>query len=401
MIMTKISNKEIINTDKNYYLQVFNRYPIALKKGKGSYVWDWDGKKYLDVLAGIAVNSIGHAHPKLVKAIQKQAEKLIHISNFYVSKPQAELAERLCILTGMDRAFLGNSGVEAVEGAIKIARKYAYSKGKSGNIVSMEGCFHGRTLATIATGKEKGKIGFEPIPTGFTKIPFNDIEKLDNATSNDTIAIISEPIQGEGGVNISTKHYLEAVRKLCNEKDIVLIFDEIQCGLGRTGRFLGSEHSGVKADIITLAKALGGGFPISAVLCKQKIADSMSFGDHGTTFGGNPLACAAAMATLNVIFEENLLKEAEEKGEMAFKLLNNIASKENHIKQIRGAGLMIGIELDFPGKKLVEKMIKKGVLANVTADTIIRFVPALNISKKDLKYAISVFYESFKEVKPS
>jgi len=399
MAQEMTNNQSIIDIDKQFYLPVYNRLPLALKEGKGSCVWDWNGKKYIDLLAGIAVNSIGHAHPKLVKAITRQAKKLIHISNFYANKPQAQLARKLCELSGMDRAFFSNSGVEAVEGAIKIARKYASQKGKTGKIISMEGCFHGRTLATIATGKETGKKGFEPIPAGFDKVPFNDLNALEKATEEDTVAIIIEPIQGEGGIHPTTKDFLQGVRNICDQKDIVLIFDEIQCGMGRTGKMFGFQHFGIEADVITLAKALGGGFPIGAILCKESISNAMSFGSHGSTFGGNPLACAAGNATIEVIEQENLINIAAQKGEWLKNNLERFAQNEPGIKQVRGIGLMIGIELDIPGKPIVERMMEKGVLANVTAEHTIRFVPPLNITNKALNKGVNVFIESYKEIK--
>ncbi|BAX79922.1 aspartate aminotransferase family protein [Labilibaculum antarcticum] len=390
-------NRTYDDLDKKYYLQTFKRYPLTFDHGKGSHIWDVEGNEYIDMLGGIAVNSVGHSHPKVVKAIQNQAAKLIHISNFYLSEPQVMLSKKLVELSGLDRVFFANSGAESVEGAIKIARKYAHSIGRGGNVISFENSFHGRTLATIATGKKAYQKGFDPIPQGFSQVPFNNIEAIKKAVDKNTAAIIIEPIQGEGGVNVANKTFLNQLRTFCDEQDIVLIFDEIQCGIGRTGKMFAKEHFGVQPDIMTLAKALGGGVPIGAILSNQKISAAIDFGDHGTTFGGNPLVCAASLATLEVIETEKLLKQSEEKGNW---LKSEIAAMENpDIKKIRGLGLMIGIEFNFETKPLVQKMLENGVLANSTSDTVLRLVPPLNISYEDLGKAMDVLKKSLKEIK--
>lgn len=396
-MMTQKLNKTYNDLDKKYYLQTFKRYPLTFDHGKGSRIWDVEGNEYIDMLGGIAVNSVGHGHPIVVKAIQDQAAKLIHISNFYLSEPQVLLSKKLVELSGLDRVFFANSGAESVEGAIKIARKYAHSVGRGGNIISFVNSFHGRTLATIATGKKAYQKGFEPIPEGFSQVPFNDIKAIKRATDNNTAAIIIEPIQGEGGVNVANKAFLNELRTFCDEQDIVLIFDEIQCGMGRTGKMFAKEHFGVEPDIMTLAKALGGGIPIGAILSNKKVSDAIEFGDHGTTFGGNPLVCAASLATLEVIETENLLKQAEEKGNWLKAEI--LAMKNPDIKEIRGKGLMIGIEFNFETKPLVLKMLENGVLANATADNVLRLVPPLNISYEDLQKAIEVLKKSLKEIK--
>ncbi len=383
--------------DKRYYLPTFNRYPLALVKGKGSRVWDIEGNEYIDVLAGIAVNVVGHCHPHVAEAIKLQAETLIHISNFYISEPQLKLSEKLVRLSGLDRVFFTNSGAESSEGAVKIARKYAHSHKRGGEVISMEKAFHGRTLATIAMGSETHQKGFEPIPAGFKKVPFNDLGALEKAISIDTAAVVLEPVQGEGGIHPVNREYLEEVRALCNENDIVLIFDEIQCGMGRTGKYFAKDHYGVQPDIITLAKGLGGGVPIGAVLASEKVSEVMEYGDHGTTFGGNPLVCAAALATIEVIEKEGLLQEAIEKGEW---LRNKIKALHNpHIKDIRGLGLMLGVEFDFEVKPLVKLLIEKGVLANATAGNVFRLVPPLNISYEDLETAVNRLEEVLKDYK--
>ncbi|MEA1980503.1 MAG: aspartate aminotransferase family protein [candidate division Zixibacteria bacterium] len=397
--MTKQSNNKYHELDKQYYLQTFKRYPITLTRGKGAHVWDVDDNEYIDMLAGIAVNSVGHCHPKVVKAIQEQASRLIHISNFYLSKPQVELSEKLIELSGLDRVFFANSGAESVEGAIKIARKYSHSKGRGGTIISFEGSFHGRTLATIATGSEKMQKGFEPIPTGFRQVPFNDIEAVKSTADKETAAIIIEPIQGEGGINVVDKTFLKNLRTFCDELGIVLIFDEIQCGIGRTGKMFAKEHFGVEPDIMILAKALGGGIPIGAILSNEKVSSAIEFGDHGTTFGGNPLVCAASLATLEVIEEENLLQQTEEKHKWLIEQLKSL--NEKSIKDIRGIGLMIGIEFEFETKPLVHEMMNNGVLANSTAGNVLRLVPPLNISYEDLEKVMVVLKKLLKVVKKS
>ncbi|MFC2138068.1 aspartate aminotransferase family protein [Bacteroidota bacterium] len=385
--------------DKKFYAPFFNRYPITLIKGKGTKVWDSEGNKYIDALAGIAVNSVGHCHPKVAKAIKKQAGKLVHISNFYVSKPQAKLAKKLVELSGLERAFFSNSGAEADEAAIKIARKYASKQGRGGTIISFEGCFHGRTLATIATGKKKFQEGFEPIPGGFIQIPLNNIEAFKKSVDKNVAGIIIEPIQGEGGINIVDKVFLQELVAICKKENIVVIIDEVQTGMGRTGKFFGYEHFGIKPDIMTMAKALGGGFPIGATLFSEEISKSISFGDHGTTFGGNPLACAAALATINVIEKENIVAKTKKLGNKTLDKLQKIAQNENSIVDVRGMGLMIAIELNFPGRPVVEKLMKKGILGNVTADKVLRLLPPLIMKEKELNYVVDILIETIKEIK--
>lgn len=385
--------------DKKHYLQTYKRFPLTITKGEGSYVWDDKGKKYIDALAGIAVTSLGHNHPKVVEAIKNQAERLIHISNFFLTPPQAKLTKKLADLSGLDRVFFANSGAEANEGAIKIARKYAHSKNKGGEIISFEGCFHGRTMATIAMGKEGQQKGFEPIPEGFRMLPFNDLKAVKDSVNDKTAAIIVEPIQGEGGIHPAKKDFLQGLRKICDKQDIVLIFDEVQCGMGRTGYFFAKDYYEVQPDIITSAKALGSGVPVSAIITNEKVASELNYGDHGTTFGGNPLATATALATIEALEEENLLNEAQEKGRWFMTKIEERACKEIGVKEMRGLGLMIGIEFDMEAKPIVEKMLQKGVLANATAGNVLRIVPPLNISYDDLGKIIDTIFESAKEIK--
>jgi len=385
--------------DEKYYAPTYKRYPVTLVKGKNARVWDDKGKEYIDALAGIAVNVLGHNNEKLVEAINSQAQKLIHISNYFLSEPQALLSKKLVEITGLDRVFFGNSGAEAVEGAIKFARKYAHSKGRGGEIISFSECFHGRTLGTVAMGKEAHKKGFEPIPSGYKKAEFNNIESVKGLVDKNTAAIILEPIQGEGGINVADKNFVNELRNLCDEENIALIFDEVQCGVGRTGYWFVKDYFGVNPDILTSAKGLGGGVPIGAVICKNKISDSIKPGDHGTTFGGNPLATAAALAVLNEIENKNLLEEAKKKGEWFREKIKESSPADLGIKKVRGLGLMIGIELEYDSKPVVDKMLELGVLANATAGKIIRIVPPLTIPEDDLGKVIEVMINAIKSVK--
>lgn len=394
--MEALTNAILSERDQKYYLQTFKRYPIAFEKGEGCNLWDVEGKEYIDALAGIAVCNLGHCHPAVTEAIRKQAGELVHISNFFVSKPQVELSKTLCELSGMDRVFFSNSGAESVEGAIKLARKYGRTKNKGGHVIAMENSFHGRTLATIAMGKKAMQEGFGPMPEGFSQIPFNDMDAVKNATNDNTAAIILEPVQGEGGINVADKDYLRELRAYCDENDIVLIFDEIQCGIGRTGELFAKDYFGVDPDIMTLAKGLGGGMPIGAIMCKQKIDDAIDYGDHGTTFGGNPLACAASLATLKLIKERSFLDEVAAKG----KYLKHQIEKQDlpELKEVRGLGLMLGAVFSFETKPVVAKMLEHGVIANATANNVLRLVPPLIIAEDEMDKVVEVMVKSIKEV---
>ncbi len=394
-----MTNQDLYQKDKENYLPTFNRFPLAFIKGKGSRLWDANGKEYIDLLAGIAVNNVGHCHPKVVEAIQKQAAELMHISNFFVSPQQVALSELLVKISGLDRVFLTNSGAESVEGAMKIARRFAHKNDRGGKIISMQNSFHGRTLATIATGQEKYQKGFEPIPVGFSQVPFNDLEAVKSAIDKDTAAIILEPVQGEGGVIPAEKDYLEGLRKLCDESGVLLIFDEIQCGIGRTGKWFAKDHFGVQPDIMTLAKGLGGGMPIGAFLCNEKVAEAIEFGDHGTTFGGNPLAAASAIATIETIAENQLCKRATETGAWLKEKMQELIEKHEELESIRGLGLMLGVKLKSPGAPLVKQLLEEGIIANATAVNILRLVPALNISKEDLQIFLDKLDEILIETK--
>lgn len=391
------TNKVLHEKDKNYYLQTFKRYPIAFENGDGCYLWDVEGNKYLDMLAGIAVNCLGYCHPKHTQAIKQQVGKLLHVSNFFVNLPQLELSQKLTEISSMDRVFFTNSGAESVEGAIKIARKYAHSIGRGGEIISFENSFHGRTMATIATGKKQYQKGFEPIPSGFKQVKFNDFEAVKKSVTTQTAAIIIEPVQGEGGINVADKLFLEQLRTFCIEKDIVLIFDEIQCGVARTGEWFAKDYYGVKPDIMTLAKGLGGGVPIGAILSSEKVSSAMDFGDHGTTFGGNPMACAAALATIDAIEKENIIENVK----VSAAILKQELEKLNipYIKEVRGLGLMIGIEFEFDTKELVSDLLNNGIITNSTAGNVLRLVPPLIIQENHIKQFINQLNESIKKLK--
>lgn len=389
------TNKEVTLKDQSHYLPVFKRYPIALKKGSGCRVWDVEGNEYLDALAGIAVNNLGHCHPAIVETIQRQAGELMHVSNFFSTEQQAGLAHKMTNTSGLERAFFTNSGAESVEGAIKLARKYAWSKSKGGKIISVKKSFHGRTMATIATGKKEMQKGFGPIPEGFVQAELNDIQSVKNVWDEHTAGIIVEPIQGEGGINVSTREFLSDLRNLCDAHDIALIFDEIQCGIGRTGKMYAKNHYGVQPDIMTFAKGLGSGFPMGAVLANKKISDALHFGDHGTTFGGNPLACAVGLATYQVIKDEDLLHKARDNGEYLMTELRNL--NLSGTKEVRGKGLMVGVEFDFETKPLVLKMLENKVIANATAGNVLRIVPPLVIEKNEIDSLLEVLVKSHKQ----
>ncbi|WP_312563209.1 acetylornithine transaminase [Anaerospora sp.] len=382
-----MNKEQIIAQDEQHYVPVFARYPIVLSHGEGPYVYDTEGKKYLDFLAGIAVNVLGHAHPKLVAAIAEQAGKIIHCSNLYYTEQQASLAAALTKLAGMDKVFFANSGAEANEGAIKLARKYGKTLSEDRvEIITAENSFHGRTYATLtATAQPKYQKGYEPLPGGFRYVPFNDLEALKNIVSEKTCAVMLEPIQGEGGINIPDAGYLQAVRQLCDDNGALLIFDEIQTGMGRTGNLFAYQTFDVKPDIVTVAKGLGGGVPIGAFLVAGKVADVFHAGDHGSTFGGNPLACAAANSVLAVIAEENLGANAAVMGEYMMAELRKLQSKYSQlILDVRGKGLMIGVQISRPGREIVNRCLEEGYIINCTAGEVLRFVPPLNINKNHI-----------------
>ena len=375
-----MNTKDLIKIEDDYFINTFTRQPIVLDHGEGVKVVDIDGNEYLDMFAGIAVNSLGHNHPKLVKAIQDQAEKLIHISSIYYNEPALTYAKKLIDLTDFDRIFYSNSGAEANEGAIKLAVKYT---GKS-EVISTVDSFHGRTLVTLAaTGHEEYHEPFKAVlPDGFINVPYNDIDAIKDAITENTAAIIVEPIQGEGGINVPDADYLKEIEKICHEKDIVFIVDEVQTGFGRCGTLFAHELFGVKPDIMTMAKGIGGGVPMGGILATEKVASAFVPGDHGTTFGGGPLVCAAANAVLDVIIEENLLDNVNEVGDYFIFELKKLDKEV--IADVRGKGLMVGVELTKPGAEYVDKLRQAGFLINCTAGNVLRFVPPLIITKAEI-----------------
>ncbi|NMB33730.1 MAG: aspartate aminotransferase family protein [Clostridium sp.] len=393
---------KIIELDKKYYMNTFgDRTPVCFEQGKGMKLWDKDGSEYNDFLAGIAVNALGHSHPRLVNAIKNQAQKLIHCSSLYYIEPQAKLAMVLAKNSCADRIFFANSGAEANEGAIKLARIYFKKKGmpEKFEIITLEKSFHGRTLATIAaTGQDKYQKPYSPLTPSFIKVPINDLNALNEAINPSTCAIMIEPIQGESGVNLTTIEYMEGVRKLCDEKGIFLIFDEIQCGLGRTGKLFAYEHLGIEPDIFTLAKALGGGFPIGAVCAKEHVAAAFEPGDHGSTFGGNPLACSAGLAVMDALLKDNLIENSEKMGNYFIKALSDLSKKYDFIKEVRGKGLMLGIQLSIEkAAEIREKCFDRGYLIGNVGNNILRLLPPLIVTKDDIDGMIKVLNDIFQE----
>jgi len=383
----------IAKADK-YIMKTYGRYPLVPVRGEGCVLWDADGKRYLDFLAGVAVNNLGHCHPRVVAALQKQAAEMIHCSNYYHIPNQIELAELLCAHSFADKAFFCNSGAEANEAAIKLARKYAREKtgdAERYGIITAIASFHGRTMATIsATGQEKVQKFFDPLLHGFTYVPFNDADALEAAVTPQTCAVMLEPIQGEGGVVVPSADYFRKVREICDRHGLLLIFDEVQVGIGRTGKLFAHEHFDVVPDIMTLAKALAGGAPIGTMLAKDEMAASFSPGTHGSTFGGNPLVTAAGVAAIRAVLEEGLLNRAEEMGEYLVGELERLKDKYSFITEVRGIGLMIGMELSVPAGEIVVKGLERGVLLNVAQDRVLRFVPPLVVTKQEVNEMIAV-----------
>jgi len=397
-----MTNQQWVERSDKVIMKTYGRYPIVPVRGEGCRLWDADGKEYLDFLAGVAVNNLGHCHPKVVKALQDQAATLIHCSNYYQIPQQIELAELLCSHSFADKAFFCNSGAEANEAAIKLARKYSREKHNNPErygIITAADSFHGRTMATVsATGQEKVQRFFDPLLHGFAHVAFNDLSALSAAITPQTCAIMLEPIQGEGGINIPSMEYMQGVRELCDRHQLLLILDEVQVGMGRTGKLFAHEHFGITPDIMTLAKALAGGAPIGTMLARDEVAASFVPGTHGSTFGGNPLVTAAAVATVRAILEEGLLNRAEEMGEYLHGELERLGSRYSFVKEVRGIGLMIGMSLSIPGGDIVKKGHEKGVLLNVTHDTVLRFVPPLTVSKQEVNRMIEILESIFKEI---
>ena len=388
------------SASSQYLMNTYGERALCLVRGKGSRVWDADGKEYLDFLAGISVNNLGHCHPAIVRAIREQSKVLIHCSNLYMILPQIELAKTLVEHSFAEKCFFANSGTEANEGAIKLARLYSRNKYGEGRyeIVSMNQSFHGRTMGSLsATGQEKVQKGFEPLLEGFRFGEFNDINSVRQLISDKTCAVILEPVQGEGGVIPATKEFLKEIRSLCDEKDLVLILDEIQCGLGRIGTNFAYEYYEILPDVVTLAKALGGGVPIGAILARAPFSDVFSPGKHAHTFGGNPLASAAALAYVTELFDKNIASFAAETGSYLMTQLQNLAARYAFIKEVRGLGLMLALVLDHPAEQLYKRCMSKGLLVNCACEKIIRLLPPLLITKEDCDEATGILESALSE----
>ena len=377
----------------SHLMNTYNRLPVSFTHGEGVWLWDESGKKYLDALAGIAVSALGHAHPKLVRAIAEQAGKVIHTSNIYEIRNQAELADRICALSGMDEVFFCSSGAEANEAAIKLARLFGHQNGVDhGAIIVMEKAWHGRTLATLsATGSRKAQAGFEPLVPGFLRVPYNDEAAVRQVaeSNHNVVAVLVEVLQGEGGIHVGNLDYIRFLRRICDERNWLLMIDEVQSGIGRTGRWFGFQHAGVTPDVMTLAKGLGSGVPIGACVGAGRAKGVFKPGNHGSTFGGGPLVCAAGLATLAIMEEEGLLANAAKMGDVIRNGMRDELAGVNGIIEIRGMGLMIGIELDRPCGDLVKQALDAGLLINVTADKVIRLLPPLVIRETEAREVVA------------
>ncbi|MBE3581630.1 MAG: acetylornithine transaminase [Thermoanaerobacteraceae bacterium] len=395
-----MNNAEIMALGQEYVMHTYSRYPVALVRGEGVRVWDADGREYLDFVGGLAVNSLGHCHPRVVAAVREQAGRLLHCSNLYWIEPQVKLARLLVENSDLDKVFFCNSGAEANEAAIKLARKYAkLHRGEACyEIITMRRSFHGRTLATLtATGQEKFQRGFEPLPSGFRYVPFNDLQALREAVNAQTCAVMLEPVQGEGGVYPADPQYLRAVAELCRKEGLLLIFDEVQCGLGRTGYLFAYQYYGVQPDIMTLAKALAGGVPMGAMLAREEVAAAFAPGDHASTFGGNPLAAAAGVAALEALLEEGLVENAAQQGEYLITRLKSLASAFSQVVDIRGRGLMVGMEIEGPADAIAGACLERGLLINSCHGRVLRFLPPLTVKKEEIDAALAILEAVMKE----
>jgi acetylornithine/N-succinyldiaminopimelate aminotransferase len=387
-----MNNAEIIELTHRNLVDVYGCLPIAWSRGHGAYLYDADGNRYLDFFCGLAVTNLGHGNPRVVRAIKDQAEKLTHVSNVFHTEPTARLAKRLATRFGDGRVFFGNSGAEANEAAIKLARRWGHNEGGGRyEILATLGSFHGRTMATLsATGQEKYHQGFQPLMPGFPLVPFNDLAALEHARSERSVAVMVEPIQGEGGVVVPAPDYLKRLRDFCDRNKMLLILDEIQTGIGRTGTFFAYEHSGIKPDIVTLAKALGGGLPIGAMIAREEIAASFTPGSHGTTFGGNPVATAAANAVLDALEQDGVLENATTVGAYLDERLTKFAKSCQRIHEVRGKGMMIGVVLRHDVRPIVEACIKDKLIVNGTAGNVLRLLPPLTLTREEADAALEI-----------
>ncbi|MBO8158086.1 aspartate aminotransferase family protein [Thermosyntropha sp.] len=393
-----MTNKEILDKGQANIMSTYARFPIALVKGKDSYVWDADGKQYLDFVAGIATCVLGHSPDALIQALKEQAANLWHVSNLYWIEPQVRLAEKLTCLSGLDKVFFCNSGAEANEAAIKLTRKYFYRQNEpeKNEIIVFKNSFHGRTMGALtATGQYKYHEGFAPLLEGIVYAEYNDIMSVQNLVNDRTAAVMIEPVQGEGGIRPADFNFLQSLRKLCDQEGILLVFDEVQTGVGRTGKFFAFENYGIKPDIVTLAKGLGGGFPIGAVIASNKAAFGFAPGDHASTFGGNPLACAVADKVVEIVGEPAFLEEVENKGRLLMEEIEKLA--DPRIREIRGRGLLIGVEFDREVKGLIEICLEKGLLLVGAGGKVVRFVPPLTVNEIEIRQAAGIFKEALKK----
>jgi acetylornithine/N-succinyldiaminopimelate aminotransferase len=394
-------NREIIQLTERHVAATYGRYPIALVKGKGMHVWDASGNRYLDFVAGVAVDSLGHCHPKIVQAIRKQAGQLLHVSNWFHIEPQARLAAEITRLSFGNKVFFCNSGTEAIEGAIKVARRFYVDRGQKNKteIITTYKAFHGRTLGAMsATPQDKIQKGFGPLVPGFKYVPFDDIAAMKKAMTSKTCAVMVEPIQGESGVNIPGKNYLKELRKLCTERDALLILDEIQTGFGRTGQLFAYQGFGVKPDIMTLAKGLGAGVPIGALVMTDQVAKSLGPGTHGSTFGGNPLVCAAALASVAIVSQKDFLKQVRETGKYFLARLKELAKKFPIIKDVRGMGLILAFDIDGSSATVARDCMEQGILVNSIQPGTLRFIPPLIVSQKNIDALIRVLTKSLTQL---
>jgi predicted acetylornithine/succinylornithine family transaminase len=386
-------NEELAQEGGRVIATTYARFPIALVRGAGARVWDADGREYLDFVGGIAVTALGHCHPKVTAALKAQAETLLHVSNLYHIEPQVRLAQLLTKHSFADRVFFCNSGAEANEAAIKLARKYAKDHWSTDRyeIICMRDSFHGRTLAAVtATGQEKYHHGFEPLVPGFKHVPFNDLKAVERALDSHTCAVLVEPVQGEGGVKVPDAGYLAGLRRLCDEAGALLVLDEVQVGVGRTGKLFAYEHAGIEPDIVTLAKALANGVPIGALLAREPVAASFSPGTHAATFGGNPLATAAAVAVMETMLEERIPERAARVGKYFVERLEGLKAKHRRIRQVRGMGLLIGVEIDGSARDVVQRCMARGLLILVAGDQVVRFTPPLIITEADVDRGVAI-----------
>ena len=391
---------EIQALEQQYLLQTYARYPLLIERGKGVYVYDSEGKKYLDLVGGLGVNALGHAHPRIVKVVREQAAKTIHLSTLYYNGYQGRLADRLCKLSGLDRAFFANSGTEAMEGALKLARAAGHKAGGDAKckVVALAGSFHGRTFGALSmTGQDKYRTGFEPMLGGVEFVALNDIDALKAAVTSETCAIVLEPIQGEGGIRECSPEFLKTARAAADQHQTALIFDEIQCGLGRTGTLFAYQHFGVTPDIVAIAKPLAAGIPLGAFLLKEKFAAALTTGKHGTTFGGGPLACRTALEYLAVIEDEKLLERVRSVGDYLNSELKALAKKSRIARGVRGIGMMQAMEISVPARGIVERAMADGVLINSTQETVLRFLPPFLLEEKHVDKAMRVLRKILKD----